>query len=108
MMRILARCSRKRRRMRAYLVQPQLSVQADLSPAAWLHTAQQNQRSRHQSPGKTLVTLQWLQVWPLNDSHRGRRRAFGVAMMLSQEAATLKRLQTWNMHTALGNATEAK
>ena len=91
--------------MRAYLVQPQLSVQADLSPAAWLQTAQQNQRSRHQSPGKTLVTLQWLQVWPLNDSRR--RRAFGVAMMLLQEAAMLKRLQTWNMHTALGNATEA-
>ena len=76
--------------MRAYLVQPQLSVQADLSPAAWLHTAQQNQRSRHQSPGKTLVTPQRLQT-----------------DIASKQAATLKRLQTWNMHTALGNATEA-
>ena len=46
--------------MRAYRVQPQMSVQADLSPAAWLHTAQQNQRSRHQSPGKALLTLQRL------------------------------------------------
>ena len=75
--------------MREYLVQPQLSVQADLSPAAWLHTAQQNQRSRHQSPGKTLVTPQRLQT--------------DIAY---KSAATLKRLQTRNI--ALGNATEAK
>jgi len=45
--------------MRAYLLQPHASEQADLSPAAWLCATQQYHWSVHQTPPPVRATPQW-------------------------------------------------